>query len=125
MTVLFIDDDQDDIDLFFEALRHVDKSIIALAAHNGIEAFKILNADLFSPPDHIFLDINMPLMNGLEFLKRLRAEKRFSGIPVTMYTTSTSNKDIQQCQELGADYMVKPSTYSNLLNSLKERFGVR
>lgn len=122
MTVLFIDDDQDDIDLFFEALKHVDKNIIPMAAHNGIEALQILNADLFLAPDHIFLDINMPLMNGLEFLRRLRAEQKFSDIPVTMYTTSTSPKDMTICRNLGADYMVKPSSYSQLVTALEKKF---
>ncbi|HYF67623.1 MAG TPA: response regulator [Ohtaekwangia sp.] len=123
MTVLFVDDDQDDVDLFCEALKEIDKSIICLTAHNGIQALKILTADLFEVPDYIFLDINMPLMDGIQCLEQIRKENRLKDINVTMYTTSKDPREYRRCIELGADYLVKPANYSTLLSMLKERLG--
>ena len=123
MTVLLVDDDQDDVDLFCEAIKEVDKSIICLVAHNGIEALKILDADLIEVPDHIFLDITMPLMNGIECLEKIRSAERSAHIVVTMYSTSKNYQEYHRCLELGADYLVKPSTYSSLIATLKQRLN--
>lgn len=123
MTVLLVDDDQDDVDLFCEALKEVDKSIICLTAHNGVQALSILSADLFETPDYIFLDINMPLMNGIQCLEKIRKEDRLRDVNVTMYTTSKDQKEYHRCLELGADFLVKPSNYSTLISVLKKRLG--
>jgi CheY-like chemotaxis protein len=125
MTVLLVDDDQDDVDLFCEALKEVDKSIICLTAHNGIQALSILDADLFETPDFIFLDINMPLMNGIQCLEKIRKADRLKDIHVTMYTTSKDQREYHRCIELGADFLVKPSNYTTLIAVLKKRFDSR
>jgi CheY-like chemotaxis protein len=123
MTVLLVDDDQDDVDLFFEALKEIDKSIIPLAAYNGVEALNILDGDLIEVPDYIFLDINMPVMTGLEVLQNIRGKEKFQNTPVTMYTTSSNPKDMLRCKELGAEYLIKPATYSTLISTLQQRLN--
>ena len=69
---MIIDDDQDDRDFFFEALIEVDRTTDFFAAPNGIEAIKFLKHPDTNPPDLIFLDLNMPLMNGFQCLQEIR-----------------------------------------------------
>jgi CheY-like chemotaxis protein len=122
MKILLVDDDQDDIDLFTEVLTEIDKSktVTLWTAHNGIEALKVLSSHLESLPDIIFLDINMPLLNGLDTLEMIRKDKRLKDIDVTIYTTSSHFKDYNKCLGLGAKFWRKPTTTLDLSNRLSE-----
>jgi CheY-like chemotaxis protein len=122
MTVLLVDDDNDDIGLFKEALELIDRSIIFLTAYNGHEALAILESDL-APPDHIFLDINMPLMSGLECLVEIR--KRFPNLSsaITIYSTSKSFSNYNEAAKLGAGYIIKPDQYQKLKELLIRRLS--
>ena len=73
MTILAVDDDKDDLDLLSEAIREVSPDFDFVTAHNGVEALALLNSDFFDLPAYIFLDINMPLMDGLACLGRGKA----------------------------------------------------
>ena len=84
--VLFIvDDDEDDINLFVEAVNEIDKGMGCYKAKNGEDALARLDA-LDMLPDVIFLDLNMPKMNGRETLERLKASDRYKNIPVVTMT---------------------------------------
>jgi len=67
-----IDDDIDDQEIFGMALRDLDKSIHCIFANDGIQALEKLSTETSFVPDYIFIDFNMPRMNGIEFLKRVR-----------------------------------------------------
>jgi CheY-like chemotaxis protein len=111
---LVIDDDTDDRELFCEALAIVDPVIICHQAPDGLEAFKYLRSKE-SEPDIIFLDINMPVMNGWEFLSTLKAEADHRHIPVIVYTTSSNKKDRIIAGELGAlCFVTKPHAFKRL-----------
>ena len=69
---LVADDDEDDRFFFLEALRSIDPGITCMLASNGREALTLLQSDFFSLPDYIFLDLNMPLMNGLKCLEEIK-----------------------------------------------------
>lgn len=119
-----MDDDLDDIDLFREALEVIDKDVELVTAHSGRQALDLLFIENIRP-DHIFLDINMPIMNGMECLEELTMRTRIPPPQVTIYTTSENNfKGYQRCIELGADYLRKPHTYEGLIESLKNQLGV-
>jgi CheY-like chemotaxis protein len=120
MTILLVDDDDDDIAVFREALEIIDKSIIFMQAFNGIEALDILGSDL-EHPDHIFLDINMPLMNGLECLTEIRKIHPGSKSIITVYSTSDSNQNQTFLTQMGAGYIQKPDTYKLLVDQLRKR----
>ncbi|HEY0743531.1 MAG TPA: response regulator [Chryseosolibacter sp.] len=110
-VVLYVDDDSDDLLIFKELLQDINPSIKYLHAPNGQVAFELLE-ELVILPDYIFLDINMPVMDGQTFLTKLRKDRRFYSIPVIVYTTSTRPSDKHLFSNLGAnDYIVKPSTY--------------
>lgn len=120
LTILLVDDDADDIEIFNDALKQIDNSITLITAHNGQDALQILSSDILEKPDHIFLDINMPLMNGLDCLDRIRNQEKLS-IPVTIYTTSKNYQEYNRCIQLGADFLQKPHDYTNLMIVLREK----
>jgi len=116
---LLIDDDTDDRELFSEALAAVDPVIICDQATDGAEAFSLLRNNLISAPDIIFLDINMPVMNGWQFLSSLKKEEGLRDIPVIMYSTSSNSKDKRIANEMGAlCFITKPHAFPKLQSML-------
>src|ERR1041385_9174426 len=93
-TILLVEDDELDVISFERTLKKLDIECDLHVAHNGKEAMSLLNDEsLAIVPDVIILDINMPKMNGLEFLKTLRSEKRFRDLKVFIMTTSSESSD--------------------------------
>jgi CheY-like chemotaxis protein len=118
-SLLLIDDDDDDRTLFKEAIGVLDKSIQCWTAVDGQSALDILMFDLVVQPDVIFLDLNMPKMNGLEFLKNIKNNRSFKSIPVIIYSTSSNPEDMRKTRELGAaDFVTKPSDFDELYQKL-------
>jgi len=116
---LLIDDDTDDRELFSEALAAVDPVIICDQATDGAEAFSLLRNNLHSAPDIIFLDINMPVMNGWQFLSNLKKEEGLRDIPVIVYSTSSNLKDRRIADEMGAlCFITKPHAFPLLQSML-------
>jgi len=119
-SILLVDDDEDDHMYFKDAINSLDPSIEIKTAINGKLAYENLKA-LTSIPDIIFLDLNMPIMNGYEFLMLLKKDKEFGEIPIGMYTTSNSLRDIELTRELGALFFItKPKDFSVLCFKLKQ-----
>ena len=84
-------------------------------AHNGKEALNLLtDVTMAIHPEVILLDLNMPKMNGIEFLKALRIEKRFEDLKVFIMTTSSEFSDRSTAEELGiSGYFIKPLSYTD------------
>lgn len=109
-NILFlIDDDQDDREVFQEAVLNCRPDIKMIFAKDGIEALRVLSAEETNP-DIIFLDYNMPRMNGLECLKKLKANAKTKNIPTVMYTTSGDREQEKVVLLLGADYYMQKTT---------------
>jgi len=124
ITCFLIDDDADDQDIFILALEEVDKSIRCEVASDAIDALKRLSAKEIRP-DYIFLDLNMPCMNGKQCLSQIRKIDFLSNIPVIIYSTSSGQKDKKETEQLGAaHYIVKPNTVSALAEVLAHFFSV-
>ena len=114
-----IDDDIDDQEIFREVLHEIDPLIICLQPLNAKVALSLLLEDN-QRPDVIFLDINMPVMNGFEFLEEMMMHERLSSIPVVMYTSSAHHVQREKAKMLGAsDFITKPSDM-NLLKATLE-----
>lgn len=117
-NLLLIDDDADDQEIFLSALAFIDNSIRCSLASNGQEAIQHLGASE-SLPDLIFLDLNMPVMNGMQFLQELKSNQRTKHIPVIIYSTASDQHTIRQAQELGAyQFYTKPEKFSELVSML-------
>ncbi|MGD9817859.1 MAG: response regulator [Desulfomonilaceae bacterium] len=83
-------------------------------AQDGQEALDIIVRDSF---DAVILDVNMPRLDGFEFLRRMKADPTLSSIPVVMLTTEGHEMDKQRAEELGAtSYLVKPFKPTTLLD---------
>ncbi len=118
-----IDDDIDDQEIFLSVLEHVAPSVRCVTAMNGHEAIKKLCSDEVKP-DLIFLDLNMPLMNGKQFLKECTQIEKCRNIPVIILTTTSDRPSIEETMKLGAkDYITKPQKFSEWRNIIKDKLG--
>ena len=114
--ILVADDDIDDQELIRESFLSNVKHCTVEIVSNGLQAVERLNNDKLPQPRLVILDLNMPMMNGLEVLQRIRDNKTLSDIPVVMFTTSTSPTNRSQSMKLGAkDYIVKPNDFNGLM----------
>lgn len=114
-SILLVEDDEDDVFLFRDTLLEINPHSKLLNAINGLEAIKELNLMKPDKPQFIFTDLNMPLMNGWEFLKEIKQVKSFKDIPVFILSTSTESKDRSQSIVYGAaGFFTKPATVQEL-----------
>jgi CheY-like chemotaxis protein len=118
--ILLIDDDEDDQEIFSTALEEVSKSITLTARDNAPEALKkLLTGDEL--PDLIFLDLNMPLMNGEQFLAEIKRNIQLRNIPVIILSTSSNLATVELTKQLGAiDFITKPDRFDELIRILKK-----
>jgi DNA-binding response OmpR family regulator len=94
-------------------------------ANNGEVALKHLKDETIPLPDFIFLDLNMPKLNGKECLIEIKKLPRYSTVPLIIYTTSSNQKDKQEIMQLGAHYfLTKPTRISELCNCLLNVFSM-
>lgn len=113
-SLLLIDDDVDDHEIFTTALKNVLPHVSLTTSENGVDALKLLLEQHLSP-ELIFLDINMPLMNGFQFLSEIKKHDKLKSIPVFIYSTTSSAEAIEEAKELGASgFISKPENFSTL-----------
>lgn len=119
MKILLVDDDEDDREFFADALLCVDPSSNLELADNGKICLFHLDNKKEDLPNLIFLDINMPVMNGLECLMEIRKNDLYKNLPVAMYSTSSSQKDIEESYKKGANiYITKPFNFEELKKTI-------
>lgn len=111
MTILFIEDDAIECMKMQRTLSKHGSMHRIIEAKNGEEALSYLRSD--QPlPDLLLLDLNMPLMNGIEFLKILKADEQLRFLPTVILTTSQNRADLLECYRQGiAGYLIKPLKY--------------
>ncbi|MBW4710661.1 response regulator [Roseobacter sp. YSTF-M11] len=132
MNILLVEDNDVDVLLFQRALRNAGTQSTVVRAKDGVEALEILNAQgadkQVLDPYVILLDINMPRMNGHEFLKELRASEDIPGSRVVVVTTSSDPKDIELAYgSYASGYVVKPSgtaEMTKVIDTLHNYWGV-
>lgn len=118
-TFFIVDDDSDDQELFIEAVSEVDKDIHCVSASDCEEALALLRDGKMDLPDMIFLDLNMPRLNGKQCLAELKKEIALRDIPVIIYSTSSEKRDMEETQRLGAAYfLTKPNKFEELCQAL-------
>jgi CheY-like chemotaxis protein len=119
VKILLIDDDEDDNVIFVRALNKISADVDFTWAESGDEAIKGLTEQRITTPDFIFLDLNMPRMDGKQVLRELGKLKDFARIKICIYSTSKINRDADEIRELGASYfLTKPYNLSDLCTAL-------
>jgi CheY-like chemotaxis protein len=91
--LMIVDDDEDDRAFFIDAIREINPCYDYFTAKNGLDALDQLR-NMSRLPDFIFLDVNMPVMNGRECLKELKKDVKLKNIPVIIYSSSSFNQHI-------------------------------
>ncbi len=128
LHILLVEDNPDDVKL---TLRALEKNRIANTvdvARDGVEALEYLSGtgrfagrDMSLTPQVILLDLKMPRMDGLEVLRRIRADERTKLLPVVILTTSSEDKDRIESYRLGANsYIRKPVDFSQFAESVRQ-----
>ncbi|TRZ67761.1 MAG: response regulator [Methanothrix sp.] len=122
VKIMLVEDNPDDVDLTIRDLKKNDLDRDLHVTADGRETLDALEtlADTRSPlPDLILLDIGLPDLSGLDLLRKLKADHRFSRIPVVMLTGSEMVQDIQKSYDLGAvSYLMKPISVDELMTML-------
>lgn len=119
--IFLVDDDEDDRVLFLEALREINSTLRLLSANNGEEALVFLKSDANPLPDLIFLDMNMPRLNGKQCLAEIKKCPRLNNVPVVVYSTTRRDEDVRETSKLGAVFfLTKPVLFNEITNSIKE-----
>ena len=117
LTIMVVDDDPDDIDLFKEFLAEVDNSYQLIIANDGEDALRQLRINGIDP-DVIFLDYNMPLMNGMRCLVALKEDPLLKNIPVVMHSTTLPEEDVAFCKNLAVKVLPKQVVFANAVHEL-------
>jgi CheY-like chemotaxis protein len=119
--ILLLDDDEDDQLIFKNALDGITGDINLIFAGNGLRGLEYLRSipALQPLPELIFMDLNMPLMNGFEFLAIIKRDPKFQHIPVVIFSTSDNPSDKQKaCSHGAVKFLTKSPEFSVLKNEL-------
>jgi CheY-like chemotaxis protein len=118
--ILLVEDDLVDQMTVKRSLKELKVSNRLVIANNGEEALFYLNDERYQKPAIILLDMNMPKMNGLEFLEIVKNDDELKKIPVIVLSTSKADSDRIDSFNLGiAGYMVKPMDYKKFVDVIK------
>lgn len=113
-SILLIEDDELDLFCFERAINKFNLPITFYSAHNGCDALKLLYGPNKIPiPDIIVVDINLPKMNGFEFLEELRKDREFDFVKIFIMTTSNDEKFRLHAERYAVDgYTIKPLNFN-------------
>jgi len=113
LNILFVEDDSIEVMMFNRVIQKIGVNHKLIEANNGENALEILFAKEIIP-DIILLDLNMPKLNGIEFLKIIKNNEDLNHIPIIIFTTSNNHRDISDCYKIGiAGYIIKPLKYDD------------
>lgn len=116
---MYIDDDAEDREFFKEAVNGIDPPLMCYTAQDGREGLEDLQ-EMIVIPDFLFVDVNMPVMSGRQFLIEIKKLPRLRSIPVLMYSTTSYCDEIREFLELGAyKVLVKPNSISKIEELVK------
>ncbi len=123
INIVLADDDRDEYNLFKEAVGEINENYNLVFFPNGKELIDYLNSEEIINPDIIFLDLNMPFMSGIDCLRLIRANEKYSETAIAIYSTSSSEQDQEDTFTLGANvYIKKPNDYADMKKVLQHIF---
>ena len=119
LQIALADDDEDDRQLFLKAMGNLKISTELSLFEDGQQLMDYLHSSLQDLPEVIFLDLNMPIKGGMECLKEMRNDSRFNDIMIAIYSTSSSERDIEETFINGANIFInKPNDFGKLKESI-------
>ena len=121
LHILLADDDETDRLLFTEAFEELKIKTTVHTVNNGEQLMAYLTKESATLPHILFLDLNMPVKNGLDCLKEIRRNEKLKEIAVAIYSTSASEKDIEETFLYGANVYIKKPDDFNLLKDVLEK----
>ena len=120
LNILLIEDDAIEVMKFNRVLSTLKLNHKIIEAGNGEEALDILQVKK-TIPDIILLDLNMPKINGIEFLQILKIDSILKYIPAIILTTSNNHRDVLECYKIGiAGYVIKPLKYDDYVERIRK-----
>jgi len=128
VEVLLVEDNINDAELAIRELKKHNMANNLVHVKNGEEALDFIFAsgrfagsrEIQYPPKVVLLDIQMPKVNGIEVLQKIKSDARTKAIPVVILTSSKENPDVQKCYDLGANsYIVKPVNFEGFAQAIK------
>ncbi len=118
IDILLVEDNPNDAELTQRALRKADVGARLHIVRDGAEALEYLLSDR-PKPKVVFLDLKLPKIDGVEVLRRVRADDRTRFVPVVVLTSSQEEKDVSQCYKLGVNsYVVKPVEFDKFYKAV-------
>lgn len=122
-SVMLVDDDHDDYEIFLLSLQAISPDIDCLYYDSAREALIQLSDREMPQPDFLFIDLNIPGMDGKQLLQHLKTDCPHLVMPVIVYSTSILPADRERVLQLGADsFFIKPSLHTELVAQLKKIF---
>jgi CheY-like chemotaxis protein len=126
-VILLVEDNPDDVELTVRAFEKTNIQNKVIAVRDGAEALdylfakgKYANRDINQRPKVVLLDLKLPKLNGLDVLRKMRANEKTKRIPVVMLTSSSEDRDILESYNLGANsYVKKPVDFTQFLETAK------
>jgi len=119
-TILLADDDADDCLLFKDALGELRLPVQLSTVRNGEQLMAVLNDQMETLPDLLFLDLNMPRKNGFDCLLEIKQNERLGRLPVIILSTSMEEKMVNLLYANGAEYYIcKPNEFSQLVRVIQ------
>ena len=119
MKIVLVDDDEDDRMFFADALQEIEIETELSEFHNGQEILDYLSGPKAERPHLIFLDLNMPVMDGFQCLREIRKNPDLKDLVVAIYSTSSSERDIEETFVNGANiYINKPNKFEELKKTI-------
>jgi two-component system response regulator len=120
LDILLVEDNPNDAELTQRALRKTEIGARLLIARDGAEAIEQVLIQGVRPRV-IFLDLKLPKIDGMEVLRRIRADERTKGIPVVVLTSSQEERDITESYKLGVNsYVVKPVEFDKFYKTVSD-----
>ncbi len=124
MTIFYTDDDKEDLDFFREATESIDQNIEVVTLGGSSQLLHIID----NPPPHphiLFLDLNMPGLNGFDVLEILRSKDASQRLPIVIFSTSNDEELIRKSRELGANFYVPKSvSFESLRRSIEHAINI-
>lgn len=128
VEILLVEDNPHDVELTLRALKQRNLANHVYVVEDGAEALDFLfsagqyeDRDVNGNPKVVFLDLKLPKVDGMEVLRRMRADDRTKNIPVVVVTSSNEERDLIQSYDLGANsYIVKPVDFESFMEAVSE-----